>query len=299
MRPIALFITVLFLPLALLGGEKKFEKKFDVHAGGRLVVETDLGDVSVKGTSSAVVSVTALIRGSMGDLEEFEVVADQTGNTVEVRGKGRQSDSWWSSGLDNLSVRIIIEVPEQFNLAVSTAGGDVNVDRIEGAVEAGTSGGDVTVRGIRGEVSVGTSGGDIVAEELTGNLRGSTSGGDIRVAQLSGNAGVETSGGDIRISGVGGSVRAETSGGDITVLLNGDNKGVMAETSGGDIEIRASKGIAANLDASTSGGSVVCNLPILLVGEIDESEVRGTINGGGELIKARTSGGDIRIRQSE
>ncbi|MDH4069613.1 MAG: DUF4097 domain-containing protein [Ignavibacteria bacterium] len=299
MKSIALFVSILCFPLALFGGEKKFEKKFDVDSGGRLVVKTDFGDVSVKGTSSDVVSINALIRGSMSDLDEFEVTADQSGNTVEVRGKGPKSDSWWSSGLDNMSVRIMIEVPERFNIDVSTAGGDVTVDRIEGAVEAGTSGGDVTVRGIRGEVSVGTSGGDIVAEELTGNLKGSTSGGDIRVAQLSGNAGVETSGGDIRISGVGGSVRAETSGGDIVVLLTGTNKGVMAETSGGDIEIRAAKGIAANLDASTSGGSVVCNLPILLVGEIDESEVRGTINGGGEMIRARTSGGDIRIRQAD
>jgi DUF4097 and DUF4098 domain-containing protein YvlB len=135
--------------------------------------------------------------------------------------------------------------------------------------------------------------------ELSGGLRAETSGGDIEVTAVSGNVAVETSGGDIRIKSVGGSVRAETSGGNIVVALAGDNRGVHASTSGGDIDILTSENIRANLDASTSGGSVICRLPITLSGEIDESHVTGTINGGGEMIRAWTSGGDVTIARAE
>jgi hypothetical protein len=44
---------------------------------------------------------------------------------------------------------------------------------------------------------------------------------------------------------------------------------------------------------------VVCSLPVTLQGKIDESHVRGTLNGGGEVIRARTTGGDITIREGK
>ena len=103
----------------------------------------------------------------------------------------------------------------------------------------------------------------------------------------------------MRINNVDGKVRAETSGGDIVVSTSGDNKGIFAETSGGDIDITIEKSAKANIDASTSGGAVYCNLPITMSGKIDESEMRGSVNGGGNMIHAHTSGGDVRIRAPE
>jgi DUF4097 and DUF4098 domain-containing protein YvlB len=123
-----------------------------------------------------------------------------------------------------------------------------------------------------------------------------TSGGDVQVTGAKGAVVLETSGGDIRVSSSDGSVRAKTSGGDIVVMLTGINNGVDVQTSGGDIDIMAGGEIRANLDASTSGGSIICSLPVTMQGEIDESHVMGTLNGGGELIRARTSGGDITIK---
>ena len=299
MRSFIIMLTAMLLPLSLTAGERNFEKKFNATSGGLLTVDTDFGDVIIKGTSSGEVRVEAKLRGNKTDLDEFEITAVETGQGIEVRGRGNKDDDWWSTGFDNLHVKFSIVVPEQYNVRLMTAGGDINIEALDGTIQGETSGGDIILKNLRGEFTVETSGGDIVATELKGNMRGSTSGGDIRVSDLSGNASVETSGGDIRIGGVSGNVVAETSGGDIAVTLTGSNKGVMAETSGGDIDIYTQEGIRANLDASTSGGSVICSLPITLAGEIDESRVRGTINGGGELIRARTSGGDIRIKRSE
>jgi DUF4097 and DUF4098 domain-containing protein YvlB len=83
------------------------------------------------------------------------------------------------------------------------------------------------------------------------------------------------------------------------VKVKGPNKGVYAETSGGDIEIVVSKSVAATIDAATSGGSVHFDFPVTLSGQIDESRVRGTLNGGGNTIHAHTSGGDVRFRAAD
>ena len=63
-----------------------------------------------------------------------------------------------------------------------------------------------------------------------------------------------------------GNIRAETSGGDVMVKVKNGNQGVHAETSGGDIDITVAKDIAANIDTSTSGGSVICDLPVTVSG---------------------------------
>jgi hypothetical protein len=40
---------------------------------------------------------------------------------------------------------------------------------------------------------------------------------------------------------------------------------------------------------------VSCDLPVTVRGERDRSELRGGLNGGGAPLRARTSGGSIRI----
>jgi hypothetical protein len=40
---------------------------------------------------------------------------------------------------------------------------------------------------------------------------------------------------------------------------------------------------------------VSCDLPVTVVGERDRSALRGELNGGGAVLRARTSGGGIRI----
>jgi len=298
MRRLSLLSLLLVLPLLLHAADKKFEKKFSVSSDGLLTVRADLGDVSIKGTSSNEVNIVVNMRGSLGDLDDYEITANQVGNTIELRGKGK-NDSWFKFNLDDVDIKYVVEIPEKFSIDASTAGGDVAVSHVSGKIQTETSGGDIVLQQLSGEVLVETSGGDIHATEMKGNFKGTTSGGDIIVTSVTGNISVETSGGDIRIKDVGGMVSAQTSGGDITIALSGANKGIKAETSGGDIDVLATKNIQANLDASTSGGSVVCSLPIALAGEIDESRVQGTLNGGGELIHVQTSGGDIRIKAAE
>ncbi len=279
----------------VLNGQKLIEKSFTVQPGGEFVLDTDVGDVAIEGSEGEEVSVSVEVRGDSDDLRKFDVQFRQSDNRVEVRGiwKKRGWRFWDWNGID---ARFSIKVPRQFSANVSTAGGDIRLRAVDGVAKLITSGGDVRVQEVQGETSVKTSGGDIIVRQVLGNVHLETSGGDITVSDVQGDTRAETSGGDIRIATPDGRIDAETSGGDIEVHARGENREMYLHTSGGDIVIYVSHDIRATVDASTTGGEVVCELEIATRGKIEDNELHGKINGGGEQIQAETSGGDIYIR---
>lgn len=293
MRSKLLFLLLLVAVAVsfLCAADKRFDKTFDVSPGGTLRLETDVGHVSVEGTGSSQVSITATIRGSSRDVEEFEVSAEKSGRDVEVIA-GARSRRW---NFRDLDVRFVVKVPREYNLRIHTSGGDIDVESVKGAVKGETSGGNVSVGDVEGTVQMGTSGGNVRARDVKGDLQMETSGGNVFVQSVHGAAHVETSGGNVDVLDVSGKVRAETSGGNVTVRVTGENDGIYAETSGGDIDITIGPDVKATLDASTSGGSVYCDFPVTISGRIDPSRIRGEINGGGNMIHAHTSGGSVRI----
>lgn len=297
MKHSGILILLLCAAAAAPGAESRYEKKFTVSPGGTLRLETEAGSVRVTGTPSSEVEVIADLRGRARDVEDFKVTATQSGSDVEVTGMGKRS-GWffWSNG--DLDVQFTIRVPQEYNLRIATAGGDVDVAGLKGSVDSRTSGGNVMVSEVDGKVVSKTSGGDVRAEKVTGQLRMQTSGGNVRIHTVRGDVDAHTSGGNVQVMDVDGKVEASTSGGNVTVKIVGENKGVNARTSGGDVEIVVGPDVAATIDAATSGGSVECDLPITMQGKFDESRLRGTIHGGGEVVYARTSGGNIRIRAS-
>jgi DUF4097 and DUF4098 domain-containing protein YvlB len=290
------FALLLIVPAAFLwGADRKFEKKFTVAGGGTLTLRTDVGSVRVEGTSDKEVSVLADLHGREKDINSFEITAEQSSGGVDVQGKGARRNSWFWNSVD-LDIRYTVRVPHEYNLRLNTSGGDIDVKLLKGTVRGETSGGNISIAEVEGGIEVHTSGGSINAGKITGDLHMETSGGDIVIASVVGAVDVSTSGGNIKMGEVDGKVHAETSGGDVAVRVKGGNRGVYAETSGGNIEIMIGKNVPANIDASTSGGEVVCDLPVTVTGKIDESRVRGIVNGGGNTIHAHTSGGDVHIR---
>jgi len=279
-----------------VGAEKKFEKKFSVEPGGTLNVKTDVGSVSIVGTDAKEVSVYAIVNGRQRDVDEFEITADQAGNNIQITGKGRRSGKWWNWGSNDVDAWFTIKVPREYNARMHTAGGNIEASKLKGKLQGGTSGGDIVLDDIAGTVELETSGGNIRVKNVEGQLTMGTSGGNIRIEDVKGDVDVSTSGGNIALNTIEGKVRAETSGGHISMRVKDSYKGIFAETSGGNIDIAVPKNIAANVDAGTSGGEVVCDLPITMKGRFDGSELRGTINGGGNIIHAHTSGGNIRIK---
>ena len=272
-----LAITLMFIAAGVAqAGEKKLDRTCTVAPGGSLVVDADGATVQVSGNDSNQVIVHAVIRGPDKDFEKTRLDAVQNGNQVTVTMR-KDKNSWFSWGNWNAEQSIEVTVPRHYGVTVRTSGGSIELED--------------TV----GNASLRTSGGTISAKSVTGNLELRTSGGSIHTETIRGDVDASTSGGDVRLMQVDGKIRGNTSGGSVRVSLVGANRGVSATTSGGSIEVGLPRNTAGNLEASTSGGDVKSDLPVTST-SWEDTRVVGTLNGGGQPIYARTSGGSIRVR---
>lgn len=297
-RKIAALFAVIFLfsmlSVTSAAGNKKVlhEKTFMVKTGELLQIRAQGGDIGVKAWDKEEVYIKVLGNEKAGKKIKFSFKRTESGVLIEAEKK---SIGWfnWGSGI---RYRILVQVPKSFNTLLKTSGGDVKLIDLSGEHKVKTSGGDIILKNVSGECELKTSGGDIVSTDSKANIQAATSGGDIKTKRNLGDLSLSTSGGDIVVENTGGKVTAKTSGGDIKIIYSGENKGIYASTSGGDIELFLSPEIKADLILKTSGGEVIVDISNSTAELIKRGKYEGKINGGGEEIKCKTSGGDILVR---
>lgn len=286
--------------------ERTVEKTFTVQPGGLLNVATQGGDIRIQTSSESTVKVVAKqkIRASSESeadeiLKKLELTIEQqpAGITAVAKYEKSESGFHWGSW-PPVQVDFVVTVPSKYNVDLKTSGGDVTVADLLGKVHARTSGGNVVLGRISGEVNAGTSGGDMSLVEGADTVKLGTSGGNIRVDRAVGPTELDTSGGDIVIKSVENTLHAGTSGGDIKAGIAGPLKGdCRLGTSGGRVRVTVDKAAAFNLDAVTSGGGVdAAGLTITIErGGAGRSRLAGKVNGGGPLLRLRSSGGDVIV----
>jgi DUF4097 and DUF4098 domain-containing protein YvlB len=230
------------------------EQSFNISPGKNLILELNTGDVKVTYWNKSEVSIK--IWGDDDAQEKMNFSLEGNNEEVKVIGKNKSSSSSWFNSID---VEVEIKVPSEFNLEISTAGGDIKCG------------------GIKGKATLNTSGGDVWTDKCSGDIN------------------VSTSGGDIFLFCNDAEINAETSGGDIRLEYEGENKGIEISTSGGDIEIKLPKLFSAAMELSTSGGDVSCALSMNNIKKASGSRLIGDLNSGGEILSAHTSGGDITV----
>jgi len=299
---------------AAWGGEFRLEKRFELGAGGSLVLRSETGNVRVRGGdgSEAVVTVVS-DRDDFADV--FSVRFDQgsAGRLEVVIERKSRGPLGWFGGFQGRT-EIEVALPASASAEISGSGGRVEVSGLDGAVRAKSSGGAVHVADLGGNAYLSSSGGRVQAERVRGNLEASSSGGAVEVREIGGAASLRSSGGsvdgeeiggDVDASSSGGGVRireahgavvAESSGGPVKVAFAaGNSRGGRIGSSGGGVDVRLDASAALDLDAIASGGSVSSDLGVTVHGKIKRDTLQGELNGGGALLKLRSSGGGITI----
>jgi hypothetical protein len=308
--------------LAYAGQDTTITKSFKVEPGGKLVLDTDIGSVEVRGTAAGAVDIRVEreVRNGHDEkiLDEFKLGFEQRGNDVYVTGEydrhglSRLFENLWNK----FRVRFVIAVPSAYNADLRTSGGGITVsdlkgevvsktsggslhfDKITGNVRGNTSGGSIKAGFVDGDVDVHTSGGDIRIEETKGRVLARTSGGGIRISKAWGEVDADTSGGSITAEEVMGALRADTSGGSVTAtILSQPKSRCSLSTSGGSITVTLAADIAMDVNAHASGGHVSTDFPVTIQGKIERSSLQAKINGGGPELYLRTSGGGIHIKK--
>jgi hypothetical protein len=61
------------------------------------------------------------------------------------------------------------------------------------------------------------------------------------------------------------------------------------------VTLRLPEGTNAQLEASTSNGSIQTDLPVVASGVLKKTELRGRLGEGGPLVKLSTSNSNVRI----
>lgn len=292
--------VILFAALALVSVAQAetlkvlHKKTFQVGEGKKLKLESDAGDVVIK--TSATNEVTVVIYGNEKASDKMEFAINETDYGVFVSGKKEGSFlSNLFSALKNVRVKYEIQLPQKFNTEISTAGGDVKVNNLNGSIDVSTAGGDISIDSSEGAAKSSTAGGDIKFKNHVGDVKASTAGGDIIIATRNGDVDANTTGGDIKIYCSNSRVDASTAGGNIRAEIDGDNRGVDLSTIGGDVFAAVSESANAEIELNTLGGDASLDISGTKNIKTSSSKVRATLNGGGKKIELSSTGGDVKL----
>jgi TonB family protein len=302
------------------GANAQFYVQFEVAvpASYSLDVNTGVGDIEtqdIAGTASLISGGGNIRTGRIG-FAEFRNAAQNhpnaklstEGGHIQVQDVTGNLDAFTAGGhivAGNISGDAVLR----------SGGGHIRAGQIGGRAQLETDGGNITLKQAGSFVSVRTGGGQIDFGEVRGSVRAQTGGGGIRIITVSGPMEVESNGGSICLTRVAGAVQAATAGGTIQAWINPDAgssggkvslPGASQLSSGaGDINVFLPRNLAVNIDALVESGGLgridadpALFLNIQPMGNHGGSSVRatGSLNGGGEVLKLRTTVGKIRLQ---
>lgn len=284
------------------GHDHRFNGEFVIRVPREIVsvkVETDGGNVVTTGIAGR-----AEVRTGGGSIRMDDiggaVIAETGGDSIEIGTIGG-------------------------NLDVQTGGGRVSIGSVNGKINASTGGGDVVLVSSKQGADIEAGGGNIQVKQCGGSLRVSTGGGNIELGDIAGSVEIETGGGGIRVGSSRGMVRAETGAGTIelggvsaahaetgagaiiaTFIVEGQRTDSTLETSAGDVTVYLAPTLNVTVQAAIelADGHTIrsdfSDIHITTEGDWGAKTViaEGKVNGGGPVLKLRTTTGDILIRRS-
>jgi DUF4097 and DUF4098 domain-containing protein YvlB len=231
------------------------ESSGTLPAARSLRVDIAVGSVHVDGSDQQNISYTVKARVYTGSEESarrqlagLRASARMQGDTAVIESQGGLSSG-------RMGGELWVRVPRNLEMArLTTRGGAILVNNINGKLTAETAGGGITLSGIGGLTDANTMGGDIMVDTANGDLRLHTNGGKIHVNTANARLVADTLGGDLFVGNAHGPVTLETNGGSIHVSRTDSD--LKAETAGGNIEAGDVGGSAV---LETAGGTIRLN----------------------------------------
>jgi len=283
---------------AAWGEGYRLEKRLDLAAGGTFSLRAESASLEVRGGDGSQAVVTITSRNE--DFErQFNVRFEGNGTDrveVSIERKFRGPTSWF--GIGSFGARVTVELPRSASAELHSAGGAIDASDLDGRLRAESSGGAVHVERVKGDVVLSSSGGGVEAVDLGGGARLDSSGGSVKATNVAGKIEAGSSGGGVRIEEAHGEVIADSSGGPVRVsFAAGNAKGGDLGSSGGGGHVWLDPSVGLEIDAHSSGGGIDCEVPVSIHGRISRGTLKGQLNGGGAVLRLRSSGGGIDISE--
>jgi hypothetical protein len=286
------------------GRPRKFSGEFDINVPREITlvkVETEGGNINASGVAGRVEAESG--GGSMR--------LDDIGGGAHAETGGGSIDVGTVSG----------------DIGLHTGGGSIEVHHANGKISAETGGGSIEIMSATQGVTIETGGGGIQVHQCMGKVKAETGGGSIDLGDIGGPAEIETGGGTIHLASAKGHVEAQSGGGGIELYgvpsahVETGAGGIVVkfvktgappsdsklETSAGDITVYIASDVALSVRASVdlgNGHHITSDFPdIHIATEGDKWGPRtlnaeGKLNGGGPVLKVRTTTGDICFKRA-
>jgi DUF4097 and DUF4098 domain-containing protein YvlB len=213
------------------------------------------------------------------------------------------------------------------DIGLHTGGGSIEVHHANGKIIAETGGGSVEIMAATDGASIETGGGSIEVHQCSGKVKAETGGGNVDLGDIAGPAEIETGGGTIHLASAKGHVEAHTGGGGIELYgvpsarVETGAGGIVVklvktgapptdstlETSAGDITVYIAADVAISVRASVdlgNGHRITSDFPDIHIASVGDKwgprslSAEGKLNGGGPVLKVRTTTGDICFKRA-
>ncbi|HXM96857.1 MAG TPA: DUF4097 family beta strand repeat-containing protein [Candidatus Dormibacteraeota bacterium] len=305
------------MPARAGSSETSFDRNLAVSGQIRVEIYSGSGDVRVTSGANGAVHVHGTVHSSWSifgsdDTRVRQIAAnppiEQRGDTIRI-GKG-------TSGISNLSISYVIEVPHDTEVLLSAASGSVSISGVRGPLKVESSSGSVHVEKIDRDTTIASSSGSVSASDLSGYLRASTSSGSITVSNVKEDVRVESSSGSIevhdpharieaqsrsgsvQIYGVTTDAKAHSQSGNLTLSGDPGKSGYWKlESSSGSVDVGVRPNSAFFFSAESSSGAIHTDIPIVIE-EQGKHSLRAHVGNGGGRVEVRSASGSINVRSA-
>ena len=184
-------------------------------------------------------------------------------------------------------VEIDVRYPHYHGFGITINGGNHRVDidihmPHEGRVDLHTGDGKIDLANFKGEMQLRSGDGSQEIDGVDGKLRAATGDGHIRANGRFDELDLKTGDGRLDARATAGSALGT---------------GWRLESGDGTVTLEVPENLAANVDLHTGDGHIDLDMPITTEGQVRQGELRGKLNGGGNLLVIHTGDGSIRLRK--
>lgn len=237
------------LAMAATAQAREVDESIDAASDGHVEIINISGSLEVYGWSRDTVEV----KGELGAKVE-ELILERNGDRVLVKVKVPRNNS------NNISSDLVVRVPEDSSLEVSTVSADITSEEIEGEQNLKTVSGDVYVQAAESDISAQAVSGDVNVDGNGGEIetQANTVSGDVEINNVAGEVGAEAVSGEVIVrDGSFDRVNLNTVNGEIVFHAELRDSGKLSvETVNGDVDILFAGGVSARFDIETFNGDI-------------------------------------------
>jgi DUF4097 and DUF4098 domain-containing protein YvlB len=265
MRRIAFAVLILCWALAPLARADEWSKTYSIAGKPDLRVETSDANIHVdtwdQNNIEARVTTDRYKIGERG----IRIIEHQSGDSVEIEVRFPHSVGIINFDWHSQRVDVTIHMPREGRVNLRTGDGRIELSRLKGEMELQSGDGREDIDGVDGVLHARTSDGRISANGRFDGLDLNTGDGRIEARVLPGST-MSSS----------------------WTLHTGD----------GSVTLQLPDTFAADVDLHTGDGHITVDMPVSVEGRLGEKNIRGKLNGGGNLLTVHTGDGSIRLEKS-